>query len=252
MDQHRIPRILKVFYIIIPLWGIWYFLMNSNPASFSKMDMPNQVAVHQDGPQLIASGKRIAAQEGCFACHGPEGRGGIENPGTKDKVVPGWNNEDLAANNLFYPILLKQEIEHAVIRSMYDDPTDIGNQEYAPYKMQPWIGRLTSEQIKEIMAYIYSINPSLQDGMKKVLVKDTSIPDFKEVSGDITQAFIPDTTKTPVTIDGSALGTPAVSQIPSGTNYPNLFDEYYDQHKDDNPSQTVKDVKEFSRLIGLR
>ena len=71
-----------------------------------------------------------------------------------DKVVLAWNSEDLAGNNLFYPIILKQEIEHAVIRSMYDDPKDIENQEYAPFKMQPWIGRLTSEQIKEIMVYI--------------------------------------------------------------------------------------------------
>ncbi|OLN31854.1 c-type cytochrome [Desulfosporosinus metallidurans] len=251
MAQNRIPLILRVLYIVIPLWGIWYFATNSTPASFTKMDMPNQIALHQDGKQLIAAGKQIAAQEGCFACHGPEGRGGIENPGTKDKVVPAWNAEDLAANNLFYPILLKQEIEHAVVRSMYDDPTDIGNQEYAPFKMQPWIGRLTSEQIKEIMVYIYSINPSLQDGMKKVLAGDKTIPDFNEVSGDITQAFIPDTTKGPVNMEGSPLGTPAVSQIPYGRNYPNVFDDYYDQHKDDTPPQTVKDVKEFAQLIGL-
>lgn len=196
-----------------------------------KMDMANQIALHQDGKQMLVAGKQIAAEEGCFACHGPEGKGGVENPGSKDKVVPAWNAEDLTGNNLFYPIILKQEIEHAVIRSMYDDPTNIGNQQYAPFKMQPWIGRLTSEQTKEIMAYIYSINPYLQDSMKQVLAGDKTLPDFNEVSGDITQAFIPDTTKAPVTREGSPLGTLAVSQIPYGLNYPNVFDDYYTQHK---------------------
>lgn len=251
MSQNRIPLILKVLYITIPLWSIWYFATNYAPSSFMKMDMANQVAIQQDGKQMIAAGKQVAAQEGCFACHGPEGKGGVENPGSKDLVVPAWDGDDLAANNVFYPIILKQEIEHAVMRSMYDDPTDIGNQEYAPFKMQPWIGRLTSEQIKEIMVYIYSINPSLQEGMKQVLAGDKTIPDFNEVSGDITQAFIPDTTKSPVTINGSPLGTPAVSQIPYRNDYPNLFDEYYDKHKDDSPPQTVKDVQEFAKLIGL-
>lgn len=252
MAQKRIPLILRVLYIVIPLWGIWYFAINSAPASFVKMDMANQIAVQQDGKRMIAAGKQIAAQEGCFACHGPEGKGGVENPGSKDKVVPAWDGEDLAANNVFYPIILKQEIEHAVMRTMYDDPTDIGNQEYAPFKMQPWIGRLTSEQIKEIMVYIYSINPSLQEAMKQVLAGDETLPDFNEVSGDITQAFIPDTTKSPVTIEGLPLGTPAVSQIPSGNNYPKLFNEYYDQHKDDNPTQNFRNVKEFAQLIGLQ
>jgi mono/diheme cytochrome c family protein len=249
MSKKKIPLILKTLYIVIPLWAIGYFAINAAPASFTKMDMPNQIALNQDGKALIAAGKKIAAQEGCFACHGPEGRGGVENPGSKDKVVPAWNAEDLVGNNLFYPIILKQEIEHAVIRTMYDDPTDIGNQEYAPFKMQPWIGRLTSEQIKEIMVYIYSINPFLQDSMKQVLADDKTLPDFNEVSGDITQAFIPDTTKGPVTLEGLPLGTPAVSQIPYRNDYPNLFDEYYAQHKDDTPLQTVKDIKEFTKLL---
>lgn len=252
MAQNRIPLVLKVLYIVIPLWSVWYFATNYSPGSFMKMDMANQVALQQDGKQMIAAGKQVAAQEGCFACHGPEGKGGVENPGSKDLVVPAWDGEDLAANNVFYPIILKQEIEHAVMRSMYDDPTDIGNQEYAPFKMQPWIGRLTSEQIKEIMAYIYSINPSLQDGMKQVLAGDKTLPDFNEVSGDITQAFIPDTTKSPLTIEGSPLGTPAVSQIPYRKDYPKLFDEYYNQHKDDSPTQNVKDVEEFAKLIGIK
>ncbi|MGC7870862.1 c-type cytochrome [Desulfosporosinus sp. SYSU MS00001] len=252
MAENRIPIILKVLYIVLPLWGIWYYATNAAPSSLNRMDMSNQVAIQQNGQQLISAGKQISAQEGCFACHGPEGKGGNENPGTKDKAVPGWNSSDLSSNNLFYPILLKQEIEHAVIRSMYDDPTDIGNQEYAPFKMQPWIGRLTSEQIKEIMAYIYSINPSLQDNMKKVLAQDKSLPDFNEVSGDITQAFDLDTTRSPVTVNGSPLGTPAVSQVPYGSNYPNLFDDYYSQHKDDTPPQSVKDVAAFAKLIGLK
>lgn len=33
-------------------------------------------------------GRRVAARLGCFSCHGPEGTGGIPNPGSDDGVVP--------------------------------------------------------------------------------------------------------------------------------------------------------------------
>jgi mono/diheme cytochrome c family protein len=34
------------------------------------------------------AGHRIALKLGCFSCHGPEGLGGVKNPGSEDGVVP--------------------------------------------------------------------------------------------------------------------------------------------------------------------
>ncbi|MFQ5510393.1 MAG: c-type cytochrome [Candidatus Krumholzibacteriia bacterium] len=35
-------------------------------------------------------GRRIAEREGCFACHGPGGTGGVPNPGHREAAVPGF------------------------------------------------------------------------------------------------------------------------------------------------------------------
>jgi len=36
-------------------------------------------------------GARVAAGAGCFDCHGPEGSGGVKNPGSADGEVPGFS-----------------------------------------------------------------------------------------------------------------------------------------------------------------
>lgn len=35
-------------------------------------------------------GYRVAVRAGCFACHGPNGTGGVKNPGSRDGEVPGF------------------------------------------------------------------------------------------------------------------------------------------------------------------
>jgi len=36
-------------------------------------------------------GYALAHKVGCFSCHGPDGTGGIENPGSDEKEVPAWD-----------------------------------------------------------------------------------------------------------------------------------------------------------------
>lgn len=38
-----------------------------------------------------ARGRRVAARLGCFACHGPDGRGGVPNPGSEEGEVPSFH-----------------------------------------------------------------------------------------------------------------------------------------------------------------
>ncbi len=40
-----------------------------------------------------ARGERVAAKLGCFNCHGAGGSGGVANPDSDNKTVPGWNAE---------------------------------------------------------------------------------------------------------------------------------------------------------------
>ena len=243
----KIPVLLIMIYVFLPIWSIWYFSTYYN-ASPMKLENGN-MQMNVPAPQM---GKEIAGQQGCFACHGPEGKGGVQNPGHKDGYVPAWDGDDLADNNLFYPILLRQEIEKAVIPSMYQDPADIGTQEFAPFKMQPWIGRLTTQQINDIMAYIYSINPKLQDNMREILKGQYDVNAFVEASGDINPAYVGLSYGEVRISDGTPLGTPAVAQFPPGQGYPEKYDQYYEENKDANPPQFVKDVEHFANLIQLK
>jgi mono/diheme cytochrome c family protein len=57
------------------------------------------LAVSQFGPppsDAVGSGHEVAYRLGCFGCHGPEGRGLIENPGSFKGYVPAWDGPDYA------------------------------------------------------------------------------------------------------------------------------------------------------------
>jgi mono/diheme cytochrome c family protein len=40
------------------------------------------------------AGRQVALQYGCFSCHGPQGRGALDNPGSLKGYVPGWDGPD--------------------------------------------------------------------------------------------------------------------------------------------------------------
>jgi mono/diheme cytochrome c family protein len=40
------------------------------------------------------AGRQVAIQYGCFNCHGPQGRGSLDNPGSLKGYVPGWDGPD--------------------------------------------------------------------------------------------------------------------------------------------------------------
>jgi mono/diheme cytochrome c family protein len=41
-------------------------------------------------------GRQVATKFGCFNCHGPQGRGAVDNPGSFKGYVPGWDGPDYA------------------------------------------------------------------------------------------------------------------------------------------------------------
>jgi nitrous oxide reductase accessory protein NosL len=46
---------------------------------------------------LIRLGQIVAEANGCFACHGKDGRGGIKKPGSDKDYFPAWNTQAFAA-----------------------------------------------------------------------------------------------------------------------------------------------------------
>jgi len=60
------------------------------------------LAVSQFGwpEEPIATGREVAVRFGCFSCHGPEGRGGVKNPGSFKGYIPGWDGTGARSNRL--------------------------------------------------------------------------------------------------------------------------------------------------------
>jgi mono/diheme cytochrome c family protein len=46
------------------------------------------------GDPAVAQGRDVATRYGCFGCHGPEGRGLIENPLSFKGYIPSWDGDD--------------------------------------------------------------------------------------------------------------------------------------------------------------
>ncbi len=110
------------------------------------------------GPAVKLKGDPVAGAQiyvdNCQKCHGDQGQGGIQNPGSDDGTVPPLNPIDasLIDKDLYvYTCNLDLFIEHGSV------PSGPSPQQ----TMVPWgdDAKLTSQQIADVMAYIISLNP---------------------------------------------------------------------------------------------
>ena len=90
----------------------------------------------------------------CVICHGTEGTGGVQNPGSKDGTVPALNPVNAAlkdANYKTFATNLDLFIEHG--------STPEGNSPV--FQMAAWGDNnlLAPQQIADVLAYIISLNP---------------------------------------------------------------------------------------------
>ena len=76
-DKYR-KYLLALFSVIVLLGG-------AGLAAWLYLTRPNLTATEQ--------GRRLAERNGCFACHGPNGGGGVFNPGRTDIMVPNWSGD---------------------------------------------------------------------------------------------------------------------------------------------------------------
>jgi len=89
----------------------------------------------------------------CVPCHGAEGKGGVNNPGSKDGTVPPLNPIDDTIKNpdpKVFAYNIDLFVEHG---STPDGPSPT-------LKMLPWGDQktLTPQQIADVIAYVISLN----------------------------------------------------------------------------------------------
>jgi len=102
---------------------------------------------------LVARGARLAAQSGCFACHGPGGTGQRPNPGASDGQVPGfvggvpmmYANDDGE---------LRAYILDGAPKRLKDDAHHKAQVESALLQMPAYRGRLSDAEVDALVAYV--------------------------------------------------------------------------------------------------
>lgn len=99
-------------------------------------------------------GRRVAAKFGCFNCHGPQGRGAIDNPGSLKGYIPGWDGPD-------YPELARSDEEarewilDGVARRLKENRLARFFLDRQKVGMPAYRGHLKGEEVDALLAYIH-------------------------------------------------------------------------------------------------
>jgi mono/diheme cytochrome c family protein len=102
----------------------------------------------------VASGEKIFV-DNCQKCHGPQGTGGVENPGSDDGTIPPINPIDetmVSADPKEFAYNIDLFVEHG---SKPSGPN--------PRQSMPAWGdqqKLTPQQIADVISYVMSLNPA--------------------------------------------------------------------------------------------
>ncbi len=101
-----------------------------------------------------AAGQQIFATT-CTPCHGQQGKGGVQNPGSKDETVPSLNPIDPTIANKDY----KTFATNMDLFLQHGSTPEGGS----PSLKMPSFGdsnMLTQQQIADVISYVISLNPT--------------------------------------------------------------------------------------------
>jgi mono/diheme cytochrome c family protein len=102
-------------------------------------------------------GYQVAARSGCFNCHGPDGSGGIKNPGSDDGEVPGFSGGTpmMWAKN-------EQELREYILDGAPErkraDPRHREKIEAQLLAMPAYRSYLSGREIDELMVYLRAVS----------------------------------------------------------------------------------------------
>lgn len=103
-------------------------------------------------PTPVERGRRVYVRYGCVMCHGEDGQGGVPNPNaeTEGKVPPvrfvaeGYTADELAA--------LIRRGTPSIGKADPRGPVP-------PYRMPGWGDRMTEREVRDLVAYLFSLYP---------------------------------------------------------------------------------------------
>jgi mono/diheme cytochrome c family protein len=104
-------------------------------------------------PPAAARGRETASRLGCFACHGPQGRGDTPNPGSLKGHIPSWSGgdfEELARDDGE----IREWIEDGAPKRLQRNPIAAFFLRRQAIRMPAFGDRVSEKEIVEIVAYV--------------------------------------------------------------------------------------------------
>ena len=98
-------------------------------------------------------GQRLAAELGCFSCHGPGGGGGTKNPGSEEGTVPAFTER----TQMMYVKTtddLREYVLDGAPRRKREDPDYRARVEKAALRMPAYRSFVTAAQVDDLVAYL--------------------------------------------------------------------------------------------------
>jgi mono/diheme cytochrome c family protein len=100
-----------------------------------------------------ARGQRLAAELGCFSCHGPAGGGGTKNPGSEETSVPAFTER----TQMMYVKTdddLREYVLDGAPRRKREDPDYRAKMEAAAIRMPAYRPFVTAAQVEDLVAFL--------------------------------------------------------------------------------------------------
>jgi mono/diheme cytochrome c family protein len=104
-----------------------------------------------------ARGYRTALRSGCFNCHGPDGSGGVKNPGSKDGEVPGFGGGTPMMWAKSEAELRAYILDGAPARKR-NDPRYRQQRRAQLLAMPAYRGYLSGGQVDDLLAYLRAVS----------------------------------------------------------------------------------------------
>jgi mono/diheme cytochrome c family protein len=105
------------------------------------------------GDLAVAQGRGVATKYGCFGCHGPEGRGLVENPLSFKGYIPPWDGDDyleLVQNDDEF----RQWVKNGVSDRFRDNPAARAFVDRQLVPMPAYSDLISDEEIDQLLAFV--------------------------------------------------------------------------------------------------
>jgi mono/diheme cytochrome c family protein len=122
-------------------------------------DVVAYLALHAPPEDDVAPAEALARAQGCFACHGELGQGGVRNPGALKGYVPGFFGDDfLALTAEGDPATIREWVRDGAPRAFRENPVANHFLERSSIHMPAYGTRVSAAEIDTLVQYCLELH----------------------------------------------------------------------------------------------